>query len=69
VLTYRLAAPWSYLYLAAVLLVYGIPLAAAPTFTDFGHFISVLVGLACCPLTLSRGKPWNPKETLAALRS
>ena len=69
VLTYRIAAPWSYAYLAVVLLVYGVPLTSSPTFTDFGHFISVLVGLACYPLTLGRAEPWNPKETLAALRS
>ena len=69
VLTYRLAAPWSFAYLAVVLLVYGVPLTASPTFADFGHFISVLVGLACYPLTLGRAEPWNPKETLAALRS
>ncbi|MFC3573155.1 rhomboid-like protein [Streptomyces yaanensis] len=69
VLTYRIAVPWRYAYLAAVLLVFAIPLAASPTFTDFGHFIAVLIGLACCPLTRGRGKPWNPKETLAALRS
>ena len=68
VLTYRLAAPWSYAYLAVVLLVYSIPLTATPTFTDFGHFIAVLIGLACYPLTRGCGKPWNPKETLVALR-
>jgi len=69
VLTYRIAAPWRYAYLAAVLLVFALPLATSPTFTDFGHFIAVLIGLACCPLTRGRGKPWNPKETLVALRS
>ncbi|MEU1596597.1 rhomboid-like protein [Streptomyces sp. NPDC005708] len=69
VLTYRIAVPWRYAYLAVVLLVYAVPLTASPTFTDFGHFIAVLIGLACCPLTRGRGKPWNPKETLALLRS
>ncbi|MEU8589008.1 rhomboid-like protein [Streptomyces sp. NPDC048664] len=68
VLTYRIAAPWRYAYLAFVLLAYTLPLASAPTFTDFGHVISVLIGLACYPLTLGRGEPWNPKETLTALR-
>ncbi|MCW7942438.1 membrane protein [Streptomyces hygroscopicus] len=68
VLTYRIAAPWCYAYLTAVLLVYALPLATSPTFSDFGHFISLLIGLACYPLTLGRGEPWNPKETLAALR-
>lgn len=69
VLTYRIAPPWRHVYLGAVLIVYTLPLATTPTFTDFGHFISVLIGLACYPLTLGCGKPWNPKETLATLRS
>lgn len=68
VLTYRIAAPWRYPYLAVVLFVYGEPLAATPTFTDFGHFLSVLIGLACYPLVRGRGEAWNPKETWAALR-
>ena len=69
VLTYRIAAPWRYVYLAVVLLVFARPLTASPTFTDVGHFIAALIGLACYPLTRGRGKPWNPKETLDALRS
>jgi hypothetical protein len=69
VLTYRIAAPWSYVYLLVVLPLFAVPLATSPTFTDFGHFLSVLIGLACYPLTRGRGRPWNPMETLAALRS
>jgi hypothetical protein len=69
VLTYRIAAPWRYLYLAAVLAVYGIPFFTARTFTDLGHFTSVLLGLACYPLTRGRGKAWNPKETAGTFRS
>ncbi|AOR37257.1 hypothetical protein BFF78_23270 [Streptomyces fodineus] len=68
VLTYRIAPPWRYAYLLVVLILFGLPLAEGPTFTDLGHFVSVLIGLACYPLTRSRGKAWNPKETLAALR-
>ncbi|WP_371670605.1 hypothetical protein OG985_25100 [Streptomyces sp. NBC_00289] len=68
VLTYRIAAPWRYVYVAVVLLVYTYPLVTAPTFTDFGHFVSVLVGLGCYPLVGGRGKAWNPKETRAARR-
>ncbi|MEU2051736.1 rhomboid-like protein [Streptomyces bungoensis] len=68
VLTYRIAPPWRYPYLAAVLAFYVVPLATSRTFTDFGHFLSVLIGLGCYPLVRSRGKAWNPKETLAALR-
>ncbi|MGW3664042.1 rhomboid-like protein [Streptomyces sp. NPDC005141] len=68
VLTYRIATPWRYLYLVVVLAVYGVPFATARTFTDLGHFTSVLIGLACYPLVRGRGKAWNPKETSAARR-
>jgi len=63
VLVYRIRTPWRYAYLAAVLLVYGYPLTTGPTFTDLGHFVSVLVGLACCPLVRGRARVRNPKET------
>ncbi|WP_079661473.1 rhomboid-like protein [Streptomyces sp. 3214.6] len=65
VLFYRLPAPWRYGYLAVVLFVYTVPMTAGPTFTDFGHFVSVLIGLACYPLVRGRGKLRNPKETAA----
>jgi hypothetical protein len=51
-----------------ILVVYGLPLLTSRAFTDVGHFISILVGLGCYPLVRGRGKAWNPKETLAALR-
>ncbi|WP_367326225.1 rhomboid-like protein [Streptomyces sp. HUAS ZL42] len=69
VLVYRIARPWRFWYLAGVLLVYGVPLVVGRTFTDFGHFVSLLIGFACHPLTRGRGEAWNPKETLAALRA
>jgi hypothetical protein len=68
VLTYRIAAPWRYPYLLAVLAVYGEPLATGGTLIDLGHFTSVVIGLACYPLVRGCGKAWNPKETVAALR-
>ncbi|GLF95585.1 rhomboid-like protein [Streptomyces yaizuensis] len=68
VLTYHLAPPWRYGYLAAVLVVYGIPLVTGRTFTDIGHFTSVLIGLACWPLTRHRGPVRDPGETLARVR-
>ncbi|MGW0766822.1 rhomboid-like protein [Streptomyces sp. NPDC002676] len=68
VLAYRIAPPWRYGYVLLVLAVFGLPLTDGATFTDFGHFFSVLIGLACQPLVRGRGKAWNPKETLAALR-
>ncbi|MFI5978044.1 rhomboid-like protein [Streptomyces sp. NPDC051452] len=56
VLTYRIAAPWRYGYLAAVLLVFGVPLTAGPTFTELGHLVAALIGLGCYPLVRGRGK-------------
>ncbi|MER7186437.1 rhomboid-like protein [Streptomyces hyaluromycini] len=68
VLAYRIVTPWRYPYLAAVLLVYGLPLAESPAFTDLGHFVAALIGLGCYPLVRGRGKAWNPKETFAVLK-
>ncbi|MET7287774.1 rhomboid-like protein [Streptomyces sp. NPDC005573] len=68
VLTYRIAVPWRYPYLAVLAAVYAIPLVTGRTFTDFGHALSVAIGLACAPLAGGRGRRWNPKETPAALR-
>jgi hypothetical protein len=50
VLTYRIPAPWRYPYAGAVLILYVVPLVTARTFTDLGHFTSVLIGLGCYPL-------------------
>ncbi|MEV5607867.1 rhomboid-like protein [Streptomyces sp. NPDC052225] len=60
VLTYRIAPPWRYVYLAGVLVVYGSPLLTGRTFTDLGHFTSVLIGLACHPVVRDRGALWHP---------
>ncbi|GAA3145201.1 rhomboid-like protein [Streptomyces echinatus] len=68
VLGYRVAVPWRYVYVLVVLVVFALPLAAGPSFTDVGHFVAALIGLACYPLVRGRGKAWNPKETLAAPR-
>ncbi|MEW2130800.1 rhomboid-like protein [Streptomyces sp. NPDC005435] len=68
VLTYRIAPPWRYAYLAFLAAVYAVPLVTARTFTDFGHVLSVLIGLACYPLTRGRGRAWSPRGGLAALR-
>ncbi|WP_344080702.1 rhomboid-like protein [Streptomyces crystallinus] len=68
VLTYRIAAPWRYVYLVCVLVLYGTPLLTGRTFTDLGHFTSVLVGLACFPLVRGRGEPWNPVTAVRRYR-
>ncbi|MFG3286762.1 rhomboid-like protein [Streptomyces sp. NPDC048111] len=73
VFTYRIAVPYRYVYLLGVLAVYGPPLVGGRTFTDLGHFASVLIGLAFYPLTRGvGGAPWNPadgvRRTWAAAR-
>ncbi|WP_406016514.1 hypothetical protein OG520_18030 [Streptomyces sp. NBC_00984] len=60
VLTYRVPPPWRYVYLFAVLVIYGVPLIAGRSFTDLGHFTAVLIGLACYPLAWSRQRTKTP---------
>ncbi|MBI3216838.1 MAG: hypothetical protein HYZ38_23730 [Mycobacterium sp.] len=57
VLTYRIARPWRWLYLAAFLAAVTTALALNPSFTSIGHFSALLIGLACYPLTLGRRGP------------
>ncbi|MEU6380925.1 rhomboid-like protein [Streptomyces sp. NPDC046909] len=67
VLVYRIPAWWRYPYGMAVLVVYGVPLVTGRTFTDLGHFTSVLIGFGCYPLVRGRARPRNPKETAGAV--
>jgi hypothetical protein len=60
ILTYRLARPWRWFYLAGAVAFFLVPLAADRTYTDLGHAISLATGLACHPLT--RGKPVAPEQ-------
>ncbi|MET9433589.1 rhomboid-like protein [Streptomyces sp. NPDC006551] len=55
ILTYRLPRPWRRLYLAAAVAFFAVPLCTRQTYTDVGHALSLVIGLACRPLT--RGKP------------
>ncbi|TGN74071.1 hypothetical protein E5083_24470 [Streptomyces bauhiniae] len=66
VLTYRIAVPWRYAYLAVLLAVYTVPLVDGRTFTDVGHALAALIGLACYPLVRDRGSTWHPFRTPAA---
>lgn len=69
VLTYHITRPWRWVYLAGVLVCYGVPLFVDPTFTALGHFSSVVIGLACYPIVRSKmGDQWNPATTLRRLR-
>ncbi|MEU6538127.1 rhomboid-like protein [Streptomyces sp. NPDC047000] len=65
VLCYRVPRPWRYGYLGVVGVLYALPLVEGPTFTDIGHFSSLLIGLACYPLVRGRENVRNPKETVA----
>ncbi|NDK89978.1 hypothetical protein GYA93_10350 [Gordonia desulfuricans] len=70
VLTYHIARPWRWLYLAGVVVVFGVPLLTHVTFTGIGHALSALIGLAWYPIT--RGCPapqWNPSEIPGRLRA
>ncbi|WP_051969871.1 rhomboid-like protein [Kitasatospora azatica] len=59
VLTYRLARRWRPLYGGGLLLFYLVPLITSHTFTDLGHFCSILIGFCFYPIT--RGRPvWDP---------
>lgn len=68
ILTYRIAHPWRWLYLAGVLIVYGYPLFTDLSFTAVGHFTSVLIGLLWYPITVRRTTSlWNPLDTVRAV--
>ena len=69
VLTYLIVAPWSYAYAAGLILYYGYHLIAGNTFTDLGHFSSIVIGFACFPLTKGRAEQWDPAATLRGVRS
>lgn len=59
VLTYSVARPWRWIYLAGALVFLGVPLITKHTFTDVGHFSALLIGLSCHHLT--KGRPtWSP---------
>jgi hypothetical protein len=61
VLSYHIARPWRWVYLATAVLVFTIPLLTARAFTPLGHFTSLLIGLAFYPLTRRRNRPqWSP---------
>lgn len=65
VLTYHIARPWRWVYLAGMLGLFAAPLASNLTFTGIGHLSSLLIGLACYPLV--RAIPqvqWSPSTSL-----
>ncbi|MEY9877988.1 hypothetical protein ABH931_007512 [Streptacidiphilus sp. MAP12-33] len=66
VLVYLVAKPWRYVYLAGLLLFYGLGVVQSRDFTSIGHFSAVLLGLACYPLTKGRPGCWDPVGSVRA---
>lgn len=69
VLTYRLAVPWRWFYVAAVLVFCAVPLGVDLNFTAVGHCSAALLGLACYPLVRSRPGTWSPVEAVRRVRT
>jgi hypothetical protein len=69
VAAYLIAAPWSYVYAAGLILYYGYHLVVGNTFTDLGHFTSIMIGFACFPLTKGCVEKWDPWAAWLALRN
>ncbi len=74
VLTYRLPRPWRYAWAVGLLAIFSAESAASGEFSNYGHLVSVLLGLACYPLTRSaavreraRVPIYRPWRTPAAL--
>jgi hypothetical protein len=51
ILTYRVHGRFRRLYLAGAVAFFGVPLVTGGTYTDLGHAASLVIGLACWPLT------------------
>jgi hypothetical protein len=77
VLTYRLRVRWRLPYAAGLLLVFALfAFVVSRTFTDFGHFVSVLIGLAAYPFTRADAvaerarrplyRPWRYRASVVA---
>jgi hypothetical protein len=73
VLTYHVARPWRWGYLAILLVIYGYPLTRIdlndPDFTAIGHFTAILIGLCFYRMARERGRPaLSPSSLKAAFR-
>jgi hypothetical protein len=69
VMTYHVARPWRWVYLAVFVALFGAALAVRTNFTGLGHLGALGLGLACYPLTRRRSGPeWDPTPALRRLR-
>jgi hypothetical protein len=72
VMSYRIARPWRWGYMAAAVLLFTVDLIIRSHFTQVGHLCALLVGFACYPVTLGRDPArWDPAHLwlLRTLRS
>lgn len=56
VLSYRVARPWRWGYLAVLIIVYLIPLVTQFDFTAIGHFSAIFIGLMFFPMARRRSE-------------
>jgi hypothetical protein len=73
VLTYHIASPWRWGYLAILILIFGFKLIGIDlnnlNFTAIGHFSSILIGLCFYPMARERKRPpLNPGKIKTAFR-
>jgi predicted ABC-type exoprotein transport system permease subunit len=50
VLTYHIAKPWCWGYLAILIVVFTVPLIVHVNFTAVGHFAAIFIGLCFYPM-------------------
>jgi hypothetical protein len=68
-LSYRIAQPWRWVYLAILITIFIVPLVLRMNFTGFGHFSAIFIGLCFYPMARNRGgPPVNPAKLKALLR-
>jgi hypothetical protein len=73
VLTYHIARPWRWGYVAVLFIIFGFPLITTDrielNFTAIGHFASILIGLCFYPMARERRRPpLNPAKFKTAFR-
>jgi hypothetical protein len=69
VLSYRIARPWRWGYLAIAFAILGEQAIVSPHFTQVGHLCALLIGLGCYPLTRWRDPArLDPVELVTRVR-